>query len=266
MKELQTLSENSLPKAQPIKFDYALVTDFDLPFLFNSWATVFISNPPSVLFVRRPVSKRPFFSHLTISEKIIYALTGLLLLLRLALCFCRYPKVLRIFLKAKTFKSWKDVVDNLHSKKMIDRLIITTDAIVPAEVIATSPVPILNKHAGDTDLIRGLLPVFWSMLLNLPIALTVHRVDEGIDSGRVLLKQKYTRQTPTSLLNLYLKIYLRDWPKLFSGLNIDKAYVVQQTSATALYRSWPDRPDFTNFRKTSHYPLCRLGDLLFWRW
>ncbi len=46
--------------------------------------------------------------------------------------------------------------------------------------------PVLNAHSGPLPDVRGMNACEWSLLLGHPLAVTIHLIDEGIDTGRVV--------------------------------------------------------------------------------
>lgn len=44
----------------------------------------------------------------------------------------------------------------------------------------------LNAHSGPLPQVRGMNACEWSLLLGVPPAVTIHKIDEGIDTGQVI--------------------------------------------------------------------------------
>ena len=51
---------------------------------------------------------------------------------------------------------------------------------------------IMNTHPGLLPWIRGSSPEAWSIYLDLPVGVTCHRVDAGVDTGPILLRRLLT--------------------------------------------------------------------------
>lgn len=65
---------------------------------------------------------------------------------------------------------------------------------------------LINCHPGDLSLYRGIKPIFWTMLDRKKYGIiSVHLIDSGIDTGRLILEQKFT--LTKSLGNNYYKAY-----------------------------------------------------------
>jgi methionyl-tRNA formyltransferase len=45
---------------------------------------------------------------------------------------------------------------------------------------------VLNAHLGSLPEIRGMNSPEWSLLVDIPVGVTIHYIDEGIDTGPVL--------------------------------------------------------------------------------
>ena len=62
--------------------------------------------------------------------------------------------------------------------------------IIKEGVIRLPEKGVLNSHPGSLPEYRGSYVVQWAIKNNEPIAITVHMVDEGIDTGNIILSQK----------------------------------------------------------------------------
>lgn len=62
--------------------------------------------------------------------------------------------------------------------------------IITKEIIQWVQKPILNLHISYLPWNRGADPNFWSFVENSPKGVTIHEVDEGIDSGKILLQKR----------------------------------------------------------------------------
>ena len=66
------------------------------------------------------------------------------------------------------------------------------DQIFRAPLIASSPLGILNCHAGQLPWYRGRNVLNWVLINDEPtFGVTVHYVDEGIDTGDIILQRTY---------------------------------------------------------------------------
>ena len=76
-------------------------------------------------------------------------------------------------------------------------VVVNGTRILGRETLAAAPVPFVNMHAGITPAYRGVHGGFWALAEGRPdlVGTTVHRVDEGIDTGTIV-EQAYFAVTP----------------------------------------------------------------------
>lgn len=65
--------------------------------------------------------------------------------------------------------------------------------------------PVLNTHPGLLPDYRGCAPVLWSIRNRDPLGATLHIMDEGIDTGPILIRRKLPRGRADSVLMLRLR-------------------------------------------------------------
>ena len=83
------------------------------------------------------------------------------------------------------------VVDHLRSRAA-DLVLVNGTRIIRAPVLRATDAPIINTHVGITPHYRGVHGGYWSIWNNdrENFGVTLHCVDEGVDTGRVLVKHK----------------------------------------------------------------------------
>lgn len=62
--------------------------------------------------------------------------------------------------------------------------------ILRKDVIGSSPAPIVNLHISYLPYNRGAHPNFWSFFDGTPSGVSIHLIDEGVDTGPIIV-QKY---------------------------------------------------------------------------
>ena len=62
--------------------------------------------------------------------------------------------------------------------------------ILKGDLINSSDCPIFNLHISYLPYNRGAHPNFWSFYDNTPAGVTIHLIDEGVDTGPIV-SQKY---------------------------------------------------------------------------
>jgi len=84
------------------------------------------------------------------------------------------------------------------------------------ETIDLLPHGVLNAHAGDLPRYRGNATVAWAILNGeREITLTIHKMDEGLDSGDIVLQHRLPIAEDTYITQLY-KAYETLVPDLFA--------------------------------------------------
>lgn len=86
------------------------------------------------------------------------------------------------------------VVSSLHAPGALarlraaraDRVLYGGGGILRRAFLEAAGCPVLNAHSGPLPEVRGMNACEWSILLGLPLTLTIHQIDEGIDTGPVL--------------------------------------------------------------------------------
>ena len=79
--------------------------------------------------------------------------------------------------------------------------------IIKKNIIKDIPCPIFNLHISYLPYNRGSHPNFWSFYDNTPSGVTIHLVDEGIDTGPIVY-QKYVKflKSETTFLQTYSRL------------------------------------------------------------
>jgi phosphoribosylglycinamide formyltransferase-1 len=85
--------------------------------------------------------------------------------------------------------------------------IISGARILNIEIIQCLKHGVLNFHPGLLPKIRGLDSILWSIHKDYPLGVTAHLINEKIDSGIIIKKQKIKISINDNLDSLYEKIY-----------------------------------------------------------
>ena len=72
-----------------------------------------------------------------------------------------------------------------------DLAIFTGGNILRDEVLKIPRLGVLNPHLALLPEIRGMSSPEWSLLCGVPLGLTIHFMDSGIDTGPILLRRKF---------------------------------------------------------------------------
>jgi methionyl-tRNA formyltransferase len=94
--------------------------------------------------------------------------------------------------------------------------------IIKPEIINLLPHKIINLHISYLPYNRGASPNIWSFIENTPCGITIHEIDNGIDTGDILIQEQinydYTKET---LETAYRKsnekiqeLFCKNWEKI----------------------------------------------------
>jgi len=61
--------------------------------------------------------------------------------------------------------------------------------IIKYDVLSLFPCKAINLHISLLPYCRGAHPIFWSILEQKPLGVTIHLLDEGLDTGNILFQQ-----------------------------------------------------------------------------
>ncbi len=96
--------------------------------------------------------------------------------------------------------------------------------ILKPEVIAIPTIGCLNFHPSLLPYGRGKSPNFWSLVEETPFGVTIHWVDEGVDSGDIAFQCEIPVSWEDTGKTLYLKsqdelirLFQQHWPEIRSG-------------------------------------------------
>jgi UDP-4-amino-4-deoxy-L-arabinose formyltransferase/UDP-glucuronic acid dehydrogenase (UDP-4-keto-hexauronic acid decarboxylating) len=83
-------------------------------------------------------------------------------------------------------------------------LSVNWPVLIPASMLDVCRHGVLNAHAGDLPRFRGNATPNWAILSGEPyLVLTVHRMDEGLDSGPILAQRSFALQPTTYVADVY---------------------------------------------------------------
>jgi methionyl-tRNA formyltransferase len=139
------------------------------------------------------------------------------------------------------------------------------DHIVPPEILDVPERGCLNVHPGLLPHARGYNPNVWSIVEGLPAGVTIHWMDEGIDTGDIVA----TREVPVSFADtgkdLYERLeqacydlFVETWPSIREG-DVD---ATEQTDADATYHEKSDFTELCELDPDETYTVRELLDRL----
>lgn len=85
--------------------------------------------------------------------------------------------------------------------------VIAGARILRSRVIEKFRVGILNLHPGLIPEARGLDAMLWSIYQGIPLGVTAHLIDEHIDAGRIVLRERINVYPDDSLLDISERLH-----------------------------------------------------------
>lgn len=135
----------------------------------------------------------------------------------------------------------------------LDLIISIQDQIFKKKLIRLPKIGCINKHAALLPKYRGVWPIFWAILYNeKKVGLTIHWIDEGIDTGKIIVQKQIPIKANDSLFNLYTRVFKLCPQSLIEAINkIDKdpKCGFMQSIPDEKYFSFPKRKDVKRFKK-----------------
>lgn len=120
-------------------------------------------------------------------------------------------------------------VKELIKSNNIDLGIIAGARILKAYIINSFSIGIINFHPGLIPEARGLDAMLWSIYKGIPLGVTAHLIDDHIDAGRIIIKEKIPIYKNDTLLDLSERLYEKQLdilsPSIEKALKGDLTYV-----------------------------------------
>ncbi len=118
------------------------------------------------------------------------------------------------------------------------------DRILPESIFSIPPLGSWNLHLGDTERYRGAYPNIRALRNgDAAYAVTLHRIDAGIDSGDLLARDCFPISPVMTCKELYyimieqgMKLFLECYKDLLSGKALRKTRTQNDTEAVTRYR------------------------------
>ena len=101
---------------------------------------------------------------------------------------------------------------------------ILFDYILRAKLLALFPDGVVNLHPSLLPYNRGQYPNVWSIIERTPAGVTLHYIDEGIDTGDIIAQREIAIEPIDTGKTLYrkleetgLELFREYWPKIATG-------------------------------------------------
>jgi len=105
----------------------------------------------------------------------------------------------------------------------IDLLLNTGAEILKKEIIQSSRIGILNAHMARLPFFRGMNVLEWSLFEGQPLGVTLHLIDEGVDTGGVLLFREIPVAKGDTLTSLRSKAVVVSVDLMTEGVQLFQA-------------------------------------------
>jgi methionyl-tRNA formyltransferase len=141
-------------------------------------------------------------------------------------------------------------------------LSILFDYVLRTELLTLFPKGVVNLHPSLLPYNRGQYPNVWSIVEGTPAGVTLHYMDEGIDTGDVIAQREVAVAPTDTGATLYqrleeqgLELFRETWPMIVAGTASRRA----QQSASATYHRTNDVQRIDEIDVDRSY---RAGELL----
>ena len=155
------------------------------------------------------------------------------------------------------FKKYRDVNSKeviTEIKKIKPDLIISAlfSQILKKEIISIPRFGVINIHPAFLPDYKGVSPIFWSLLnREKNVGVTVHYIDEGIDTGKIIYREKIKIDPSDTEDSLFYKCIKRGSVLLVSAVtDIKKGRVKTISNPKGKYHSFPTPVAVKDFLKT----------------
>jgi len=88
----------------------------------------------------------------------------------------------------------------------IDLIVLGDTRIIKKNILNIPKIGIINSHPGYLPDVRGNNPYIWAIINDLPQGCSVHFIDEGVDTGDIILREMINLSEYNSYINLLKKI------------------------------------------------------------
>lgn len=112
--------------------------------------------------------------------------------------------------------------------------------IMKRRVLETMPYGCINIHPAFLPYNRGAYPNVWSIIDNTPAGVTIHYIDEGVDTGDIIAQREVDVESVDTGRSLYqklesasLELFKETWPLIAAG----KAPRIAQSGGGTLHRA-----------------------------
>ena len=146
----------------------------------------------------------------------------------------------------------KDSVDKIKKYKPDLLISILGNQIFKNQIFNLAPKGCLNLHTALLPKYRGLMPTFWVLKNNEKYTgVSVFYVDEGIDSGPILVQEKVEikNRTQEELIKVTKKIGMNCIIKAVDLIHNNNVQLIENDASKKTYHSFPTKNDVKLFKE-----------------
>ena len=140
--------------------------------------------------------------------------------------------------------------------------------ILSPRILSIPKIGSINVHPGILPLYRGLLPHFWSMVnQDKEGGVTIHYMDRGIDTGPILLEEKFIIEKKDSFYTTWQKTadsgsrLLKKYFRLVRNGHTFNPINKNSIQSKKTFFPFPNQETFLKF-KANGYKLFRMKDFV----
>ena len=137
--------------------------------------------------------------------------------------------------------------------------------IIGGAALATSKGPVFNLHISYLPFNRGAHPAFWSFFDDTPLGVSIHLIDEGVDTGPILYQSRIELDPRKLTFREAYNVLISEVEELFID-NLDEIaagdYRLSPQGSTGTMHSVADLPkDFSGWDAVIAPEIARLRNL-----
>jgi len=155
-----------------------------------------------------------------------------------------------------------EFIERIRSED-VDVLVSSNPAIFSTELLEAPNIGCINRHTSYLPENKGLYPVYWALLEDQDYSgAAVHWMEEDIDEGEILTRERIPIHSGDTLISLYVRGY-----KLSAKLTATALRQIHDGTPKPIknsggtYHSYPEESDIKMFKQQDQSVL-RLDDVL----
>jgi len=138
--------------------------------------------------------------------------------------------------------------------------------IIKPQVLLNSIAPIINLHISYLPWNRGAHPNFWSFFDNTPRGITIHLVDTGVDTGKILYQKHISfEESENTFTKTYKKLIVSIEDLFIANFKelIQREFITHPQKGNGSYHSKKDLPnEFLGWNSNINSEIIRIKKIL----